>query len=259
MSNLVVYPDRPSFIDGAADFIVDLAAQAIGERGRFTLALSGGSTPRPIYARLASADYRDRIEWSKVHVFFGDERCVPPDDARSNYRMACEALLDHVSLPPDHIHRIQGEIDPAQAALIYEQELQQLFRTSAFPTFDLICLGLGDNGHTASLFPGTASLREKERWIVPQYVEVMTSWRVTFTAPLINAARNSAFLVEGAGKAEVLWRILNGPYQPDVLPAQLIQPVNGELHWLVDAAAAAKLQSSLPASRPARRRFADTA
>ena len=143
--------------------------------------------------------------------------------------------------------------------LSYEQELQQLFRTSAFPTFDLICLGLGDNGHTASLFPGTVSLREKEHWILPQYVEVMTSWRVTFTAPLINAARNSAFLAEGAGKAEVLWRSLNGPYQPDVLPAQLIQPVNGELHWLVDAAAAAKLQSSLPASRPARRRFADTA
>ena len=106
MSNLVVYPDRPSFIDGTADFIVDLAAQAIGERGSFTIALSGGSTPRPIYARLASADYRDRIEWSKVHVCFGDERCVPPEDSRSNYRMACEALLDHISLPPDQIHRI---------------------------------------------------------------------------------------------------------------------------------------------------------
>ena len=119
MSNLVVYPDRPSFIDGTADFIVDLAAQAIGERGSFTIALSGGSTPRPIYARLASAGYRDRIEWSKVHVCFGDERCVPPEDSRSNYRMAREALLDHVPLLPDHIHRIQGEIDPAQAALSY--------------------------------------------------------------------------------------------------------------------------------------------
>ena len=241
MPNPIVFPDQRAFIDGAANFIVDLATEAIAERGRFTIALSGGSTPRPIYARLADPNYRDRIEWSKVHVFFGDERCVPPDDARSNYRMTYEALLDHVPLPPDQIHRIRGEIDPAQAALIYEQELQQLFRTAAIPVFDLICLGLGDNGHTASLFPGTASLREKERWIVPQYVEVMTTWRVTFTAPLINAARHCAFLVEGAGKAEMSQRVLEGPYQPDVLPAQLIQPVNGELHWLVDAPAAAKL------------------
>jgi 6-phosphogluconolactonase len=252
MPNPIVFPDQPGFIDGAADFIVDLATEAIAERGRFVIALSGGSTPRPIYARLAShpaatrtreasAGYRDSIDWSKVYVFFSDERCVPPDDSRSNYRMAREALLDHVALPADNIHRIQGEIDPAQAALIYEQELQHLFRSSTFPTFDLICLGLGDNGHTVSLFPGTAALREKDRWVVPQYVEVMMSWRVTFTAPLINAARHSAFFVEGAAKADILQRVLEGPYQPDVLPAQLIQPVNGELHWLVDAAAAAKI------------------
>jgi 6-phosphogluconolactonase len=242
MRNLIVYPDSHSFIDGTVDFIVELTAQAIAERGRFTIALSGGGTPRPVYARLATAGYRERIDWSKVHIFFGDERCVPPDDTRSNYHMAREALLDHVALSPDHVHRIQGEIDPAQAALTYAQELRQLFRTSAFPAFDLICLGLGDNGHTASLFPGTAALREKDRWVVAQYVEVLTTWRVTFTAPLINAARHSAFLVEGAGKAEVLWRVLEGPYQPDVLPAQMIQPVSGQLHWLVDTAAAAKAQ-----------------
>ncbi len=244
MTNLMVYPDRQSFIDSTANFIVDLAAQAIAERGRFTIALSGGGTPRPIYTRLATTDYRERIDWSKVHLFFGDERCVSPDDALagSNYRMAREALLDHVALPPDNIHRIQGEIDPAQAALIYEQELQRLFRTSTFPAFDLICLGLGDNGHTASLFPGTAALRETDRWVVAQYVEVLTTWRVTFTAPLINAARHIAFLVEGAGKAEMLWRVLEGPYQPDVLPAQLIQPATGQLHWLIDAAAAAKVK-----------------
>jgi 6-phosphogluconolactonase len=248
MLNPIVFPDQPGFIDGAADFIVDCAAQAIADHGRFTIALSGGGTPRPIYVRLATTDYRDRIEWSKVHIFFGDERCVPPDDSRSNYRMAREALLDHVSLPSDHIHRLQGETDPPQAALLYEQELQHLFRSLTFPVFDLICLGLGDNGHTASLFPGTAALREKERWVVAQYVEVMATWRVTFTAPLINAARHIVFLVEGAGKAEVVWRVLAGPYQPDVLPAQLIQPVNGQLHWLADAAAASKIQSSLRAS-----------
>lgn len=244
MTQLVVHPDRQSFIDGSADFIAELAARAIRERGRFTIALSGGSTPRPIYDRLAAAVTAERIDWSKVQIFFGDERCVPPDDSRSNYRMAREVLLDRVPLLADNIHRIRGEIDPAQAALIYEQELHSLFRTSTFPAFDLICLGMGDNGHTASLFPGTAALREKERWVVPQYVEVMTTWRVTFTAPLINAARDIAFLVEGAGKAEMLWRVLEGPYQPDVLPAQLIQPVSGQLHWLVDAAAAARVQAA---------------
>jgi 6-phosphogluconolactonase len=208
------------------------------------MALAGGSTPRPIYARLASADYRERLAWPKVHIFFGDERCVPADDARSNYRLALESLHDQAMVPLDNIHRIKGEIDPAQAALIYEQEVQGVFRTRSLPAFDLICLGMGENGHTASLFPGTAALHERERWVVAQYVEVMQEWRVTFTAPLINAARNISFFVEGASKAEMLWRVIAGPYQPDVLPSQLIQPVNGQLHWLVDAAAASKLTAS---------------
>ena len=241
MSDLVVYPDSEQFIDGAAEFIVDCAAKAIAERGRFTIVLSGGSTPRPIYARLATPAYLDRIDWSLTYLFFGDERCVPPDDARSNYHMARETLLDHVPLPPANVHRIEGESDPAQSASIYEQELRGFFRTASLPAFDLILLGLGDNGHTASLFPGTAALRETARWTVPQYVEVVSAWRVTFTAPLINAAHNIVFLVEGAGKAETLRRVLKGPYQPDVLPAQLIQPASGQLHWLVDAAAAAKV------------------
>lgn len=238
---VTVYPDHPSFVDGAAAFIAGLAAESIAERGRFTIALAGGGTPRPIYARLAAADHAERIEWGKVHVFFSDERCVPPDDAASNYRMAREVLLDHVPLPPDNIHRIRGEKDPALAALAYEQDLQGLFRTSAAPAFDLICLGMGDDGHTASLFPGTAALRERERWVVAQYVAVARAWRVTFTAALINAARHVAFLVEGAGKSETLQRVLGGAYQPDVLPAQLIQPIGGQTHWFVDAAAATRI------------------
>ena len=241
MSNLHVFADNQSFVDGSADFVADVAARAIAERGRFTIALSGGGTPRPIYARLASADYRERIVWSKVHIFFGDERCVPPDDTHSNYRMAREALLDRVALPDENVHRIRGEDDPALEAVRYEQDIARLYRTAVFPAFDLILLGMGDNGHTASLFPGTAALREKERWVVAQFVEVMSTWRVTFTAPLINAARHVAFLVEGAGKAQMLWNVLEGPYQPDVWPSQLIQPANGELHWFVDAAAAARV------------------
>jgi len=242
MAHVTVYPDHLSFVDGAAAFIAELAVASIAESGRFAIALSGGGTPRPIYARLATTDHARYIDWSKVHIFFSDERCVPPDDVRSNYRMAREALLDKVPLPSGNIHRIRGEDDPAQAALAYEQNLQGLFRTSSAPAFDLVCLGMGDDGHTASMFPGTAALREHARWVAPQYVEAMQTWRVTFTAVLINAARHVAFLVEGAGKNETLRRVLEGPYQPDVLPAQLIQPISGQLHWLVDAAAAARVR-----------------
>jgi 6-phosphogluconolactonase len=241
MADITVYPDHPSFVDGAATFIAGLATESVAERGRFTIALAGGSTPRPIYARLAAADH---IDWRKVHVSFSDERCVPPDDAASNYRMAREALLDQVPLPPANTHRVRGEADPAQAALAYEQDLQGVFRTATAPAFDLICLGMGDDGHTASLFPGTAALRERERWVVAQYVAVARAWRVTFTPALINAARHVLFLVEGVGKNETLRHVLEGPYQPDVLPAQLIQPRNGQIHWLVDAAAAARIQST---------------
>jgi len=241
MTHLHVFPDKPSFVEGSADFIADLAARALAERGRFIIALSGGGTPEPIYARLASPDYRDRMAWEKVHIFFGDERCVPPDDARSNYRMVREAWLDHSPIPAANIHRIRAEDDPALEALRYEQDIAGLYRSARLPAFDLVLLGMGENGHTASLFPGTAVLRETVRWVVAQYVEVMTAWRVTFTVPLINAARHVAFLAEGAGKAQMLRNVLEGPYQPDVWPSQLIQPVSGELHWLVDAAAAANI------------------
>jgi len=242
MPRATVYPNSESFVAGAADLILELATRAIAERGRFTLALAGGNTPRPVYARLATEGYAGRVDWSKVEIFFGDERCVPPDDPRSNFQMARTALLERVPLPPGNIHRIKGEEDPAPAAIMYEQELQRTLRTSSVPALDLICLGMGDNGHTASLYPGTAALREPVRWVVPQYVEVISMWRVTFTALLINAARHVAFLLQGAEKAEMLRRVLEGPYEPDVLPAQLIQPANGRLYWLVDAPAAAKVQ-----------------
>jgi 6-phosphogluconolactonase len=245
MANLHVFPDNPSFVDGAAEVIADLASGAIVERGRFTIALSGGGTPKQIYARLAAADFRDRIAWEKVHIFFGDERCVPPDDARCNYRMVREAWFDHAPIPAENIHRIHGEDDPAIEALRYEQDIARLCRTAACPALDLVLLGMGDNGHTASLFPGTAALRETARWVVAQYVEVMATWRVTFTPPLINAARHVAFLAEGANKAQMLWNVLEGPYQPEVWPSQLIRPASGELHWLVDAAAAAKVKGPL--------------
>lgn len=248
MSKITVYPDNASLINGAADMIIESAAQAIAARGRFTLALSGGSTPRPVYARLATKAYRDRIDWHKVQIFFGDERCVPPDNPQSNYLMVRTALLDQVPLRPRNIHRIRGEESPEKAAADYTGTLQRNFGGDAAgggpppEGFDLILLGMGDNGHTASLFPGLAAVTETVRWVMALYVEVVGMWRVTMTPVILNAARQVVFLVSGTEKAAMLQRVLEGPYQPVVLPSQIIKPVCGELHWLLDAPAAAKLR-----------------
>ncbi|MBC8076862.1 MAG: 6-phosphogluconolactonase [Chloroflexales bacterium] len=242
MAAIDVFPDKPALLQAAAERFVTLASEAIAGRGRFTAALAGGGTPKPLYELLASEPYAAQVDWRRVHIGWGDERCVPPDDERSNYRMTRLALLDKVPIPPANIHRIKGELTPHKAADDYERELRELFGDAApFGAFDLMLLGLGDNGHTASLFPGTAALREERRWVVPQYVEVVTMWRVTLTAPLISAAANVLFLAEGAAKAGVLRRVIEGPHDPDVLPAQLIQPQAGALRWMLDAAAAAEL------------------
>ena len=238
-----ISPDPARLTRKAADLFVARAKEAMERRGRFAVAFSGGSTPKALFALLATPEYVGRVDWSRVHLFWGDERCVGPDDPKSNFKMTKEALLDHVPLPTTNIHRIYGEDDPFQSAKQYEQEIRTFFGGGdTVPAFDLVLLGMGDNGHTASLFPGTWSVREKVRWVVEQYVEVMTMWRVTFTAPLINAAEHVAFLVSGPGKADMLAKVLQGLQQPDVLPAQLIQPAKGLLHWLVDAPAAAQLK-----------------
>jgi 6-phosphogluconolactonase len=246
MAQMQIFPDIGSLVAAAADFIADLAVRSVAERGRFTIALAGGNTPRPVYERLATPAYADRIDWNKVEIFFGDERCVPPEDKRSNYQMARAALCDHVPIPAANIHRIHGEQAPEQAALEYEAELRAFFGADASGKapkdgFDLVLLGMGDNGHTASIFPGLAAVTETERWVMAQYVEVMGMWRVTLTPVVINAARHIAFLVSGADKAEMLQRVLEGPYDPVVLPAQIVRPVRGEVHWLLDQAAAARL------------------
>lgn len=239
-NRLQVFPDKSRLVEAAASLVVDRAAEAIAGRGLFTIALAGGSTPRPVYERLASSELAGRIDWSRVHVFFGDERCVPPDDPQSNYRMASEAVLARVPIPETNIHRIRGEDPPELAAADAERSLRQLFAEAEVPSLDLVLLGLGDDGHTASLFPGTAALRETSRLFVPQYVDKLRSWRVTFTPPLLNAARQVAFIVEGSGKAATLHAVTEGPFQPDVLPSQLVQPAGG-VDWLVDVAAASRL------------------
>ena len=189
------------------------------------------------------------MDWQRVHIFWGDERCVPPYHIDSNYRMVRQMLLEHVPLPDSNVHRIYGELKPEQAAAKYESELHTFFGTDwqasdcdeQIARFDLILLGMGDDGHTASLFPGTAAIHEQRRWVLAHYVEKLNTWRVTLIPVVINAAANVAFIVSSKGKAERLRQVLNGPYQPEILPAQIVRPTVGRLLWLVDAAAASLL------------------
>ena len=236
------FPTPETLADAVARHIVARAAGAIAATGRFTLALAGGSTPRAAYELLATEVFAHRVEWERVHVLWGDERCVPPDDPRSNYRMAKEALLDRVPIPAHQIHRIRGEDDPDKAAAQYERELRALLDGEGL---DLVLLGLGGDGHTASLFPGQAAVRETARWVVPVYVPEMKMWRITLTPALLNQSRNVTFVVSGAGKALRLQQVLQGPFTPDVLPAQAIRPTQGRLTWMVDQAGAGRLRPEI--------------
>jgi len=224
----------------AAELFVRLAGESISSHARFTVALSGGSTPKILYTRLAGIP---DIPWNGIHLFWGDERCVPPDHRDSNYRMTKEALLDRAPIPAANIHRIRGEDpQPESAALDYEQEIRNLFGTGdAWPRFDLVFLGMGDDGHTASLFPGTSALKVTDRLVVSNYVEKFAAYRITFTASLINHAAHIAFLISGESKAIPLKAVLHGTRQPDIYPSQLIQPVDGKLTLFVDHPAAKML------------------
>ena len=245
--NLEVFPDHEKLIRAAAEHVIELIDRGIGEDGKAAIALPGGSTPRPLYNLLATKAYSQRIDWLKVHVFWGDERCVPPDSPESNYRIAREALLDVVPIPASNVHRIYGEKDPEKAATAYEKELQAFFGVngrdgSPRSGFDLILLGMGDNGHTASLFPGHSAITEKKRWVMAEYIQVVAMWRITLTPVVINAAKNAIFIVSGGEKAERLQSVIEGPFQPEVLPAQIVRPVQGRLLWLLDKAAASRLE-----------------
>jgi 6-phosphogluconolactonase len=232
-----VLPSAAAIAQEAASRIEQCAEAAIELNGRFSLGLSGGSTPRMLYQLLAD-NYRGAINWTKVEVFFGDERCVGPEDKESNYRMAREALLSKVPIPGDNVYRMRGEIDPQDAAKEYGSMLKERFGDAGL---DLILLGLGDDGHTASLFPHTQALTETKHRCVANYAEHSTtgkSWRITLTAPFINRCNQALFLVVGAAKADALAHVLEGETDPQRWPAQLIKPHSGKLTWLVDAAAA---------------------
>ncbi|MBI4469195.1 MAG: 6-phosphogluconolactonase [Acidobacteria bacterium] len=228
----------------AARIFAERIEHAISTRGQFTVALSGGTTPKGLYHTLATAPYRSAIPWPSVHLFWGDERCRPPTHPESNYQMVKEALLVRIKVPAENIHRIPAELEyPQIAADSYEQLLRThpLLGGKSFPKFDLVLLGLGEDGHTASLFPGSDVLNEKERWVSAPYVHKLSEHRITLTPSSINHATTVLFVVSGESKAHILKEVLESDYRPDQLPAQLIRAQLGQVHWVVDRAAASKL------------------
>ncbi|HVP53242.1 MAG TPA: 6-phosphogluconolactonase [Terriglobales bacterium] len=250
MKTVSLPPEKGSLVlcDGAtalgrraAECFVQAAEAAVQDAGTFSVALSGGSTPELMYQQLAGPEFRERVPWAQGEYFWSDERCVPPQHPQSNYGLAQRALLSQVPIPRHRIHRMPGELDPERAAGEYEQELRGIFRVAPpdLPRFDLVLLGMGDDGHTASLFPGSAALDESTRWVAANYVKKFNAHRLTLTFPVINAARNVVFLVSGGGKAPALRQVMRGGGAP--VPAERVHPQDGKLIWFVDEAAAAQL------------------
>jgi len=230
----------------AAEEVIRLATEAVAQRGRFTIALSGGSTPKNLYTLIA-ANASATLPWAQMFFFWGDERHVSLDDPESNYRMAREALLSKVPIPPGNVFPIPAEKeDAAAAAEAYEQTVRKFFSLASgeFPHFDLVLLGMGPDGHTASLFPETAALQEKSRLVVANWVEKMKAYRITLTLPVLNAARCVAFLVSGADKATVLKEVLEGSAPGEKYPSKLVRPTNGKLIWFLDRAAGSELSTA---------------
>jgi 6-phosphogluconolactonase len=243
---LRVVPDAPSLFHAAAAEFASAAAASIETKGSFSVALSGGSTPRGMFALLAGDGFRGQVRWDRVSFFWGDERHVRPDHADSNFRMAREALLSHLTLRDDQVFRIHGENpDAAAAAYEYEGTVRQYFGLAdgQFPRFDLVLLGMGPDGHTASLFPGTKALLDQTRVVIANWVGKFNTHRITLTAPAINTAARVLFLISGEDKAPALKAVLEGPLEPSQLPAQLIQPIDGSLVWLCDRTAAHLLET----------------
>ena len=221
----------------AAQRFIEIGKESVAKRGLYTVALSGGSTPKKLYSLLAKEPLRSQIEWKKIHFFFGDERFVPSNSEESNFKMADDALFSKVEIPKENIHRFLTEAgDAANVALIMEQEIREVFEleTNAFPHFDLVLLGMGTDGHTASLFPETSALKDDKRIVVENYVAKFESFRLTYTVPTINNARNVIFLIGGSDKTEILREVLGGQYVPEKLPSQLIKPHSGNLLILTD-------------------------
>lgn len=237
--SITVLRDPDTLADRAADHFIELVAAAIDARGTAAVALAGGSTPRAMNARLAAEPRRERVDWTNVRFYFGDERCVPPEHADSNYRMTRETLFEPLGIPETHVARIHGEDEPHAAADAYDAALTRTL--GPLPIFDVVYLGMGPDGHTASLFPGTIAAIDENRNAVANFVPKFDTYRITLTPRVLNAARHVTITAAGAEKASALAAVLNGPREPDRYPAQLIAPTAGDMRWLVDTAAAAEL------------------
>jgi 6-phosphogluconolactonase len=246
--NYYVEPDREALARRTAQYLVEMAAEAVDARGQARIAISGGSTPKAAFQLLADPHqrFRSAMPWDQLDLYWVDERCVGPDDADSNYRMTREALLKHVPLPPSQVHRMEGELDPEAAAARYESELRNSFRLEGAesPRFDLVSLGMGDDGHTASLFPHTAAIHEMGRLVTANHVPQKDTWRITLTWPVINHASSVFFEIAGEDKAERVRDVFMGPRDPERLPSQLIWPSSGILTLFLDKAAAALLPAT---------------
>ncbi|HTB06566.1 MAG TPA: 6-phosphogluconolactonase [Bacteroidia bacterium] len=240
-NKIKVYNSIDALNYAVAEFIIDIANNSIEKKGKCVIALSGGQTPLSLYSLLAQSPFKEQLPRNKITFFWTDERYVPATDKRNNANQARTILLNKVNIPPTNIHAIPVDLSPAEAAQDYEKEIKASLGEPAL--FDLILLGLGENGHTASLFPGTIILKEEEAYVKETYVEEEKMYRISMTAPLINQSCNIAFLVTGKNKATVLKDVLNGAYQPDKYPAQLIQPKEGHLFWFIDSEAAALLKN----------------
>jgi 6-phosphogluconolactonase len=249
---LHISKDTANFNQDVADWLVHYVHEVLEKKDYFTIALSGGGTPKSLHELLATDAYKNKIDWEKVHVFFGDERYVPMTDDRSNTKMAFDTLLNQVPVKKENIHIMQTDIPAEQSAKEYEKILHQYFdvknnseplttHDSPLTTFDLVFLGMGDDGHTLSLFPGGDLMFEKEKWVAAPWVPAQDMYRITLTAVVVNKAAAVAFLATGEKKSATLQEVLDGDYNPKKFPSQIIKPINGQLHWFVDGAAAADL------------------
>lgn len=241
--NLEVFKNADQLSHALAEWITSLIEETLSRQEQFSLVLSGGNTPKKLHTLLASSHFKERIDWKKIHIFFGDERAVPLADERNNARMAFDTLLNKVPVPPEQIHVMDTDLSPDAAAMEYEEELCEYFGTDILPanTFDLVLLGMGDDGHTLSLFPGTPVIQEEKSWVSSFFFKSQDMYRITLTKNIVNRAKHIVFMISGKEKSHALHEVLEGVRNPDLYPAQVILPTNGELHFFMDEDAASLL------------------
>lgn len=242
MTEKLIFKDKETASQQAAQMIMQLILSSLQRKDICTVALSGGSSPVRLYEILSEEPYKEKIPWDKIHFFWGDDRYVPHDDDRSNFKLAMDTMLGKLPVPPGHVHGMPTETDAATDATAYEAELRKFFDNEG-PAIDINIMGLGENGHTASLFPHIDILHDHTHWVVGPYIDEVKMHRITLTADALNQSKNILFLVFGESKADVLHQVLEGPYQPEELPAQLIKPVDGTVTWILDEAVAGKLKN----------------